>query len=389
MAKKDIHCPFCRDLLEVNDEWSGMQLTCPHCKKAFIFRDRAKKEESFDDADIELSVKRDPVMQPVNFPQMQSNAANSGNPANIFTALGKYAVFTGRASRREFWLFSLFYSVLAAIFAIASAVTNFILPDYYMLCSAGTVLVILALFLPYLAAMVRRCHDAGRPGARILIALIPCLGWLLLFYTLSKHSEEGDNIYGPNPNGGSKDEVWPVFAGVIFPLIIIGGVFAGMAIFFPEIEKSKESINLITCTNHLTRIGIALESYSRDSDGQKYPGCRDKDGLTILQEIGSESADIFQCPSDKTSSYCYIGRGLEPRHRAYEVPVVICVAHPGNVVNILMADGSVKAFVLEKSGISCAELLNNIREQHEHLDPNDEEAWEKVIKNACRDLHAR
>ncbi|MCZ0987677.1 DUF805 domain-containing protein [Streptomyces diastatochromogenes] len=105
-------------------------------------------------------------------------------------ALKKYAVFGGRARRKEYWLFMLFawlvYVVLATIGAAAHAP--------YIVGIA-----VVAFLLPALGVTVRRLHDTGRSGWWILIGIIPLVGPIVLLVFYCSDSEAGANKYGPNP----------------------------------------------------------------------------------------------------------------------------------------------------------------------------------------------
>jgi uncharacterized membrane protein YhaH (DUF805 family) len=95
----------------------------------------------------------------------------------------KYADFSGRASRPEFWWF--------ALFQVAALVVAQFFGDWlYML-------VALALVLPGLAVGSRRLHDIGKSGWFQLIWLIPLIGLLLLLYWFAQPGT-GPNQYG-NP----------------------------------------------------------------------------------------------------------------------------------------------------------------------------------------------
>ena len=59
----------------------------------------------------------------------------------------------------------------------------------------------LVLFIPLLAAMVRRLHDIGRSGCWILIQVIP-FGYICLLYMLILDSQSGSNEYGESPKYG-------------------------------------------------------------------------------------------------------------------------------------------------------------------------------------------
>lgn len=112
-------------------------------------------------------------------------------------ALKKYAVFRGRARRKEYWFFLLFGMILAIIAAILDNVLGIAIegqvygPIYYLLC--------LALFFPGLAVSVRRLHDVGKSGWFFFIALIPIVGAIWLLVLACRDSMPGENQYGPNP----------------------------------------------------------------------------------------------------------------------------------------------------------------------------------------------
>ena len=113
------------------------------------------------------------------------------------TCMSKYATFSGRARRSEFWFFYLAYVVLYAVAAavfggIGSALNK---PGI----AAVAVVVLLALALPMLAAVVRRLHDTGRSGWWYFIGLVPFVGPIVMIVFLVQDSVPGDNAYGPSP----------------------------------------------------------------------------------------------------------------------------------------------------------------------------------------------
>jgi uncharacterized membrane protein YhaH (DUF805 family) len=116
----------------------------------------------------------------------------------FFEALGKYAVFGGRARRSEYWYFVLFscliaFALAAAGFAIAAGTGGPpTLARYFV--DLFSVLIL----LPSLGVSVRRLHDVGMSGWWLLLNLVP-LGGLVLIYFYCQDSQNGPNIYGPNP----------------------------------------------------------------------------------------------------------------------------------------------------------------------------------------------
>ncbi|GLF99404.1 hypothetical protein SYYSPA8_33925 [Streptomyces yaizuensis] len=116
------------------------------------------------------------------------------------TVLKKYATFSGRARRKEYWMFTLFHIVAL----IALTIVDLILwsPNSFLFF-----LYAIATFLPSLAVTVRRLHDTGRSGWWILLNLVPLVGWIIVLVFTCLDGEPHDNKWGQNPKhdalGGS------------------------------------------------------------------------------------------------------------------------------------------------------------------------------------------
>ena len=112
-------------------------------------------------------------------------------------ALNKYATFTGRSRRSEYWFFGLFY----LIFVVALAFVDGLAGTYDQASGAGlfSSIFALALFIPSLAVAVRRLHDTDRSGWWLLISLIPLIGAIVILVFVLMDSTPGENRYGPNP----------------------------------------------------------------------------------------------------------------------------------------------------------------------------------------------
>jgi uncharacterized membrane protein YhaH (DUF805 family) len=110
--------------------------------------------------------------------------------------LKKYAVFSGRAQRKEYWMFFLFNIIIAILLGIIEVVIG-ISPDADESILAN--IYSLAILLPSLAVSVRRLHDIGRSGWWLLIGLIPLIGVIVLFVFAVQDGQPGPNQYGPNP----------------------------------------------------------------------------------------------------------------------------------------------------------------------------------------------
>ncbi|MDR8523126.1 DUF805 domain-containing protein [Shewanella fidelis] len=102
--------------------------------------------------------------------------------------LKKYAEFSGRARRTEFWMFMLI------CFCIQLALTLLGLETISMLLS-------LALIVPNLSIGARRLHDTGRSGWWQLLLLIPLIGFIVLIVFWAQDSHSANN-YGANPKEG-------------------------------------------------------------------------------------------------------------------------------------------------------------------------------------------
>ena len=104
-------------------------------------------------------------------------------------AYKKYADFTGRARRKEFWMFVLFYFIVSIVLGIVDSIIGFQLLG--LLFSLGSL-------IPSLASGARRLHDTGRSGWWQLLYLIPLIGLIIMIVFLVQDSHP-DNEYGPNP----------------------------------------------------------------------------------------------------------------------------------------------------------------------------------------------
>ncbi len=113
-------------------------------------------------------------------------------------ALKKYAEFSGRARRSEYWYFVLFNILIMLALAIVDAV---VFGTRYGVLST---IFNLATLVPSMAVLVRRLHDTGRTGWWVLIGLVPFLGWVVLLVFVVQDSHAGENEYGPNPKDGSE-----------------------------------------------------------------------------------------------------------------------------------------------------------------------------------------
>ena len=112
---------------------------------------------------------------------------------NYMKAFQKYAQFSGRATRSEYWLFQIVNLVIIAVLFFATIQTGW----------STTVIVAFALYalaslLPRLALAMRRLHDTGRSGIWLLLYAIPLIGMVIVLFMYAGGSD-WDNRYGPAP----------------------------------------------------------------------------------------------------------------------------------------------------------------------------------------------
>jgi len=143
------------------------------------------------------------------------------------SALKKYAVFSGRARRKEYWTFVLFNMIFAIVARIIDTVLrNCILAEvYYRSVALETnplqvqrmvdgffgffyrhlyggpiyIIYVLAILLPGLSVAVRRLHDVGKGWWYLFISLIPIAGPIWLLVLMCSDGTPGENQFGLNP----------------------------------------------------------------------------------------------------------------------------------------------------------------------------------------------
>ncbi len=106
---------------------------------------------------------------------------------SIKICFSKYATFSGRARRSEYWYFVLFNFIVGLILSVIPFL-GWILGIIYSL----------ATIIPSLAVNVRRLHDIGKSGWFLLLFLIPIIGAIVIFIFTLFDSEKEENQYGPS-----------------------------------------------------------------------------------------------------------------------------------------------------------------------------------------------
>jgi uncharacterized membrane protein YhaH (DUF805 family) len=124
--------------------------------------------------------------------------------------LKRYADFSGRSRRKEFWMFELFILLVFAAFMILGAILGGGLGN----SSGGGILATLigilylvfalGMLIPSIAVTVRRLHDLDKSGWMLLIAFIPLVGSIILLVWYCTQGTSGPNRFGEDPLGGEK-----------------------------------------------------------------------------------------------------------------------------------------------------------------------------------------
>ena len=115
--------------------------------------------------------------------------------------LKKYAVFNGRARRKEYWYYYLFYMLTYIVLIIIDVVAGTFSAEAGMGLLSG--IYTLSVLIPSIAVGVRRLHDTNRSGWWLFIGLIPIIGAIVLIVFLASDSKPEENQYGPNPKAAT------------------------------------------------------------------------------------------------------------------------------------------------------------------------------------------
>ncbi len=126
----------------------------------------------------------------------------------LLVIFNRYAQFSGRARRAEYWWFNLFNMLIQVALAAPFWVKLGGMPHspataaadgWVLLWVAPQYIYSLAVFVPSLAVTVRRLHDIGRSGWWLAFSLVPLVGPITIFVFSILGSQDGMNEYGPDP----------------------------------------------------------------------------------------------------------------------------------------------------------------------------------------------
>lgn len=118
--------------------------------------------------------------------------------------LRRYADFSGRSRRKEYWMFQLLmllvYMPLGILMGIGAAIGS----DngsgaLFYLALVAMLLLMLAVFIPGLAVQVRRFHDQDKSGWFVLFNLVPYVGGFVVLVFMCLRGTPGPNRFGDDP----------------------------------------------------------------------------------------------------------------------------------------------------------------------------------------------
>lgn len=129
--------------------------------------------------------------------------------------LKRYADFSGRSRRKEYWMFTLFLILLIVPFVAIILSTADPAGDGEISTLGTMVLLIFGLFylailIPSIAVQVRRFHDQDKSGWFVLMNFIPYVGSLIVVVFMCLEGTKGENRFGPDPK--MNDNVGDVFS---------------------------------------------------------------------------------------------------------------------------------------------------------------------------------
>ena len=109
--------------------------------------------------------------------------------------LKQYADFSGRARRKEYWMFTLFNIIMMFVLMFVIMMVK----GSPAMLALATIAYSLYIIIPSIAVVVRRLHDIGKSGWWYFIVLVPLVGGILLIVWLCTDSQADENNWGANP----------------------------------------------------------------------------------------------------------------------------------------------------------------------------------------------
>ena len=120
--------------------------------------------------------------------------------------LQRYADFSGRSRRKEYWMFLLGVVLVAVVLGVIEGVLGLsgMIGPYGPLST----LLLLGILIPSIAVQVRRFHDQDKSGWFVLLGFIPLVGGLIVLVFMCLEGTRGENQYGPDPKAEGNADVF-------------------------------------------------------------------------------------------------------------------------------------------------------------------------------------
>ena len=127
--------------------------------------------------------------------------------------LKRFAEFSGRSRRKEYWMFVLLQMLILIPVAILAILMGGPVEDPANPLGSTAILIVLGVyflvfFIPGLAVQVRRFHDQDKSGWFILLGFIPYVGSLILLVFMCLEGTRGPNRFGPDPKDPYAEDVF-------------------------------------------------------------------------------------------------------------------------------------------------------------------------------------
>lgn len=121
--------------------------------------------------------------------------------------LKRYADFSGRSRRKEYWMFFLFIIIVAVVIGAIEGVLglNGMIGGLY---GPLSMIFILGILVPSIAVQVRRFHDQDKSGWFVLLGLIPFVGGLAVLVFMCLEGTKGPNRFGEDPKNPTNADVF-------------------------------------------------------------------------------------------------------------------------------------------------------------------------------------
>lgn len=132
--------------------------------------------------------------------------------------LKRYADFSGRSRRKEYWMFTLLSVIVYAVGFMLLMAGGFTMDPAQQTDAGigpigwvGLIIMIgwaLGTLIPTIAVHVRRFHDQDKSGWFYLISFIPYVGGLIVLVFMFLEGTQGTNRFGADPKGGADSDVF-------------------------------------------------------------------------------------------------------------------------------------------------------------------------------------